>query len=87
MRKGNVSLIIENAVAGCKNMKRSGCNVSIVDGVLYSYNMPIAARRDGVLHMCYYDTCPTQTTRKHWNETKRNANRRLLGVHETRAFE
>ena len=85
MRQGNVSLIIEMAVAGREDMQRSGCNVSIRDGVLYSYNMPIAARKGNVLHMCCYNDCPSQTTRRHWAAAKRKASRYLLDVDETGA--
>ena len=72
MRNGNVTKTIAKWATGEMDLHYSGCNVSIRNGVLYSYNMPLAKFGGRKAYLVPYETCPSQTTRKHYGEMQRH---------------
>ena len=72
MRSGKVTEVIAKWAEGCRDLQYSGCNVSIRNGVLYSYNMPLAKCKGKDVYLVPYENCPSKTTKVHYREMFRH---------------
>ena len=62
-------------------MADSGVRLSTDGTRLYSYRMPIATRsKAGAIRMVRRETCPTKTTRRHWDACHALAGARVTAI-------